>query len=260
MLIYVPSHLLFTVAPTCDYCIHLMSLISRDLATPPQPFCFTPKDGKHAHKRIGIGASINDHISFRQIIEKERLPIPPMAKKYAELKQSYHEKIFIVDFETVRRSVRNLPLIPIEITARDGKGQIIISCLINDEGVTNAQFMTRLEKLGYDRNSILAVRKFRGWFGDDFPSNAKTPNEIMNTLLQAGLNPDCLWVEYSAMHIDRRCMEILIREAGMSVESILPRLGDCWTVYQDFVRTLPGTYGGGCHGMLLLILTKSHRT
>src|SRR5436305_576468 len=163
MLIYVPSRLLFTVAPTCDYCIHLMSLISRELAIPPQPFCFTPKDGKHAHKRIGIGAFINDHISFRQIIEKERLPIPPMAKKYAELKQSCHEKIFIVDFETVRRFVRNLPLIPVEITARDRKGQIIISCLINDEGVTNAQFMTRLEKLGYDQNSILAVRKFGGW-------------------------------------------------------------------------------------------------
>jgi hypothetical protein len=259
MLICVPSRLLFTVAPTCDYCIHLMSLISRDLATPPQPFCFTPKDGKHAHKRIGIGASINDHISFRQMIEKGRLPIPPMAKKYAELKQLCHEKIFIVDFETVRRSARNLPLIPIEITARDGKGKIIISCLINDEGVTNAQFMTRLETSGYDRNSILAVRKFRGRFRDDLPPNAKTPKEIMNTLLQAGLSPDCLWVEYSAMHFDRRCMEILIREAGMSVDSILPCLADCWTVYQDFVRTLPGEYGA-CHGMLLLNLTKSYRT
>ncbi|KEF55144.1 uncharacterized protein A1O9_08797 [Exophiala aquamarina CBS 119918] len=43
MLIYVPSRLLFTVAPTCDYCIHLMSLISRDLANPPQPFVSHPK-------------------------------------------------------------------------------------------------------------------------------------------------------------------------------------------------------------------------
>src|SRR5438045_1324321 len=40
MLIFVPSLLLFRVVPTCDYCIHVMSLISRPYASPPLPFHF----------------------------------------------------------------------------------------------------------------------------------------------------------------------------------------------------------------------------
>jgi hypothetical protein len=35
-------------------------------------------------------------------------------------------------------------------------------------------------------------------------------------------------------------MEVLIREAGMSVESILPPPAGYWTVIQDFARCLLG--------------------
>jgi hypothetical protein len=103
MLIFVPSFLLFTAAPTCDYCIHVMSLISRFSASPPLPFHLVPKLGKNNRKRTGtIGLSINDHTSFLRIVEEERLRIPPMAEKYAEIKESSSQRIFIVDFETVR--------------------------------------------------------------------------------------------------------------------------------------------------------------
>lgn len=97
-----------------------------------------------------VHLNINDHTSFLQIVEEERLRIPPMAKKCAEIKKSSPQRISIVDFETVRRSQRGLRLCPTEVTVRDGEGRVIISCAINDEGVTNAQFEARLKSLGYD--------------------------------------------------------------------------------------------------------------
>src|SRR5947207_2315062 len=133
MLIFVPSLLLFTVVPTCDYCIHVMSLISRPYASPPLPFHFGSRGSKKSktnHNRMGIGSSINDHTSFLRIVGEERLRIPPMAKKYAEIKESSPQRIFIVDFETVWRSQKGLRLCPIEVTVRDGEGHIIISCVI----------------------------------------------------------------------------------------------------------------------------------
>jgi hypothetical protein len=45
MLIFVPKLLLFTVAPTCDYCLHVMSLISRPFANLPLPFHFGREEG-----------------------------------------------------------------------------------------------------------------------------------------------------------------------------------------------------------------------
>jgi hypothetical protein len=59
-------------------------------------------------------------------------------------------------------------------------------------------------------------------------------------LLQASLKPDSFWVEYSTMLFDRKGTEFLIREAEMSVESILPPPAGCWTVIQDLTRCLPG--------------------
>ena len=72
-----------------------------------------------------------------------------MVERYAQIRESSPHKIFIVDFETVRRSPRGLHLCPIEVTVRDRDGRIIISCAINDEGVINAKFNARLKSLGY---------------------------------------------------------------------------------------------------------------
>ena len=149
MLIFVPSLFLYTVASTCDYCIHIMSSISRYLAYPPLPMHFLPKLGK-PRRRIGIGSSIDDHASFLRVIQAEGgLTISPTAQRYADIKESAPQTIFIVDFEIVWRLQRNLPLCPTEVTVRDGNNDIIISCTINDEGVTNAQFETDLKNLGY---------------------------------------------------------------------------------------------------------------
>lgn len=106
-----------------------------------------------------------------------------MAEKYAKIKESSPQKIFIVDFETVRRSRRDLPLYPIEVIVRDGKGRITLSCVIHDKGVTNAQFEARLKSLGYvdDAKSLQGVRRIRGPPEKSLPSNAKTPKEIIHT-------------------------------------------------------------------------------
>jgi hypothetical protein len=121
MLIFVPKLLLFTVAPTCDYCIYVMSLISRPFASLPLPFHFGSRRGI-LNNRIGKGSSINDHASFLQVVSQERLCISQMAMEYAKVKASFPQKIFIVDFETVRRSEKNLLLCPTEVTIRDGEG------------------------------------------------------------------------------------------------------------------------------------------
>jgi hypothetical protein len=63
MLIFVPKLLLFTVAPTCDYCIYVMSLISRPFASLPLPFHFGSRRGilnNVCVRRIGKGSSIID--------------------------------------------------------------------------------------------------------------------------------------------------------------------------------------------------------
>lgn len=152
------------------------------------------------------------------------------------------ETIFIVDFESVRRSQPNTPLCPTEITVRNGNGHIVISSIINEKGVTNSQFEDRLRLLGYsDDDWIKGVRKIRGHPDvGKFPRNAKTPEEIIDKLLHAGLSPNSLWIEYSTMFFDRRCMEVLIEQAGKSVESILPPRTHCWTVANDLMMCLPG--------------------
>lgn len=65
----------------------------------------------------------------------------------------------------------------------------------------------------------------------------------MGILLNAGLNPTSLWVEYSGCDFDRRCMAVLIRAAGMSVESILPTDENSWPVCRDLACNLPGKRG-----------------
>jgi hypothetical protein len=103
MLIFVPKLLLFTVAPTCDYCIYVMSLISRPFVSLPLPFHFGSRRGilNNAYvRRIGKGSSINDHASFLQVVSQEGLYVSQMAMEYAKFKASFPQKIFIVDFET----------------------------------------------------------------------------------------------------------------------------------------------------------------
>ena len=190
MLIFVPSLLLFTVAPTCDHCIYVMSLISRPFASLPLPFHFGRQNSR---KRIGLGSSIHDHYSFLQVIKAQRLLIPPMAMKYKEIKESSPERIFIVDFESVRRSDRELPLRPTEITARNGNRAIIVTGRINRKSLANAMYENELRALGYtDPTSFRSVRRIRGGPERGFPHDAKAPKEIVDTLCLAGLNSDCL--------------------------------------------------------------------
>ncbi|KAI1608507.1 hypothetical protein EDD36DRAFT_101425 [Exophiala viscosa] len=240
MLIFVPSLLLFTVAPTCDFCVHAMSLISRYIASLPLPLHFGLKLAE-GRQRIGIGSSISDHSSFLRVVQAQRLLIPPMAERYRWMREFCPEKIFIVDFESVRRSERGLPLRLVEITVRNGNNDVIVSCIINNSGTTNEAYEEELKTSGYtDPLSFHSARRIRGSPAERFPSNAKTPKEIIDILRRAGLSPHCLWVEYSMMLFDRKCMETLIKEAGLSADGILPPHERCWTVVQDFARSLPG--------------------
>ncbi|KAK4936869.1 hypothetical protein LTR10_022326 [Elasticomyces elasticus] len=150
------------------------------------------------------------------------------------------KRIFIVDFETVRRTRRGLPLILTEITVRDGQGTIIVSAVINDNGCTNAEFELNLQKLGFtDKVSFSGVRRIRGSPTRVVPENTLTCTEILDILIDAGL-PGSLWVEYSSNGFDYRCMEVLIERAGYSCKSILPPRESCWPVMNDFARSLPG--------------------
>ena len=86
-----------------------------------------------------------------------------MARRYREVRRLSPKKIFLVDFESVWRSEKGLPLCPIEVTVRDGNGDVIISCIINDEGVTNSAFEDALSDLGYsNEKSFQGVRRIRG--------------------------------------------------------------------------------------------------
>ncbi|KAI1620280.1 hypothetical protein EDD37DRAFT_653878 [Exophiala viscosa] len=116
-----------------------------------------------------------------------------------------------------------------------------ISCIINNSGTTNEAYEEELKTSGYtDPLSFRSARRIRGSPAERFPSNAKTSKEIIDILRRAGLSPHCLWVEYSMMLFDRKCMETLIKEAGLSADGILPPHERCWTVVQDFARSLPG--------------------
>lgn len=97
MLIFVPKLLLFTVAPTCDYCLHVMSLISRPFANLPLPFHFGSRRGRldsTYKKRIGKGLSINDHASFVNVVSQLRPSLSQMAMEYAKVRASCPQKIF----------------------------------------------------------------------------------------------------------------------------------------------------------------------
>ncbi|KIX06713.1 uncharacterized protein Z518_04689 [Rhinocladiella mackenziei CBS 650.93] len=132
-----------------------------------------------------------------------------MAMLYKEVKNLSTHKIFIVDFETARRSEKKF------------------TCPINEQDVTNAQFDAR--------------RRIRGPPESQFPHGVKTSKQIIPTLIDAGLSPNSIWVEYSTTSFDRKCMEVLIKDAGMPIDSILPPRVRCWTVILDFMRFLPGS-------------------
>ncbi|KAK6373900.1 hypothetical protein LTS17_007870 [Exophiala oligosperma] len=61
--------------PTCDYCVHVMSLISRPLARLPDPFNFGPKTFTTGRKRLGIGRNVIDHQSFFQVVKGSIYPL-----------------------------------------------------------------------------------------------------------------------------------------------------------------------------------------
>ncbi|KIW16486.1 hypothetical protein PV08_06541 [Exophiala spinifera] len=240
MAIFVPGLRRYTVAPTCDFCIYVMSLISRPLASLPLPFSFRDRHGLVPKKRVGIGKSIDNHVSFHMVMQREPLRIPPRAEYFQSLKLTSPLRIFVIDFETVYRPTPNLPQYLLEVTARDGNGKIIVSCIINKTGVTNTMFADELRRAGYTNPDELGVRRHRGPTENKLPHNAKTPKEIVDILIAAGLDPSALWIEYSRGYFDRQCMTLLIKNAGMSPESILPPRHKCWTVLQDFMLCLPG--------------------
>lgn len=97
----------------------------------PVPFIFGRNLSPNSGQREGLGSSINDHTSFREALKGMWLGLSPKAQYYAERKKSDPEDLFHVDFETVRRTVRDLPMCPIEIAVRDGNNKAIIGCLIN---------------------------------------------------------------------------------------------------------------------------------
>ncbi|KAI1611302.1 hypothetical protein EDD36DRAFT_441121 [Exophiala viscosa] len=240
MLIFVPSVIQFTVAPTCDYCNYVMSLMSRSVAAIPVPYIFGRNLGLNNRHRVGIGSLIDDPTSLKRVLEDIALELSPKAQKYAKRKELNPEDIFFIDFETVRRSARGLPLCPIEITVRDGNGNVIVDCLINEEGVTNAEYEAYLKRSGFTDADIRGARRIRGLPHDKPPRKAMTSKQIVQILINKGLNPESLWIEYSISGFDWRCMEVLIKNAGMPVESILPTSENTWTVAKDFACALPG--------------------
>ena len=241
MLIFVTRLLRCTVAPTCDYCIHIMSLISRPLASLPLPCCFGDKPGLEPKIRVGIAKFINSHASFEMIMQQEPLRIPPRAEEYRHFKLTLPWRIFIVDFETAyRKERRNLPQYLLELTVRDGNDKIIVNCVINNEGVANTMFEAEVRRAGYTCPGKLGLIRHRGPTENELPHNAKTPKEIVDIQIAAGLDSNILWIEYSRGCFDRRCMELLIKQAGMSPESILPPPERCWAVLQDLMLCLSG--------------------
>lgn len=243
-LLFVPAKMLFTVANTCDFCVFVMSVLFRPLANIPYPFEFGLKGGvAGTNKRVGIASSIMDHASFLQVAAKHPLILTPMAEKYRSLKKTAPHKIFIVDFESVPILQKGLPICPTEVTFRDGNNKIIESCIINAKGMTNIDFEEKLRNLGYThRKSFESARRIRGSRKGPLKGRARTPKEILQVLREHGFGPDAFWVEYSVSLYDRRCMEIVIRDAGESPDGILPPPTRCWTVCSDFMRALPGKF------------------
>ncbi|KIW98707.1 uncharacterized protein Z519_00368 [Cladophialophora bantiana CBS 173.52] len=101
-------------------------------------------------------------------------------------------------------------------------------------------FEVEVRRTGYTSPRKLGLKRHRGPTEIKLPRNAKTPKEIVDILISAGLNSNILWIEYSRGCFDRHCMELLIKQAGMSPESILPLPDRCGTVLQDLMLCLPG--------------------
>lgn len=66
-------------------------------------------------KRIGKGSTINNYVSVLRTVRQGRLRYQN-GVEYAKVGASFLQKIFIVDFETERRSGQNLLLCPAEVT------------------------------------------------------------------------------------------------------------------------------------------------
>jgi hypothetical protein len=245
-LLFVPTKMCFTVASTCDFCVFAMSMLHRPLADNP----YATSSGRRGKdlgtpKRRGIGSSVTDYDSLCEFTARSPLALSPKAERYRSLKKSAPHEIFIVDFESVAAYESGLPLIPTEITVRDGEGQVIVSCIINDKGRTNAQFEDMMETVGYtNRKSFESARRIRGPKNGPLRADAKTSKEILQILRDHGLNPTSFWVEWSISAFDVRCMERLVEAAGQSPTEILPSRPQCWTVCADFMKALPGKRTG----------------
>ncbi|KAI1626443.1 hypothetical protein EDD37DRAFT_347409 [Exophiala viscosa] len=241
-LLFVPTRMLFTVSDTCDFCVFVMSRIRRVLAERPSPISFGVSDKRlGTRNRYGLGSSITNHESFRLYTARSPLILTPMAEKYRFLKESAPYRIRIIDYETVAVHEPGLPLLPTEITVRNGSGEIIVSCIISDEGMTNAEFEDMMRSMGYTHHkSFESARRIRGPQHGPLRGPTKTSKEIVQILLDHGLGPDTFLAEWSMSAFDIRCMEVTVKAAGRSPNEILPPRSDCWLVCRDFMRALPG--------------------
>lgn len=236
--------MVFTVAESCDYCIFVMSMISRPLANLPHPFEFgTSRKGSRRFDRVGIASSVYDHKSFIDFVSKSTLELSIMAERYRDLLIRSPKKVVIVDFESLPIFRKGLRMVPTEVTFRYGNGEEILSALINEDGVTNAEFEERIKKLGYtDERCLESCRRIRGMPNRGLKGIAMNPKQILRVLRKSGFNRETFWVEYSIGYYDRQCMAEVIRQAGKLPEDVLPPLSQCWPVCSDFMRCLPGKW------------------
>ncbi|TKX18764.1 putative nucleic acid binding protein 28 [Elsinoe australis] len=242
-LILVSSQYEFTFSPRCDYCIHVLSQMSRPLAAIPNPEMFGYiRTGlkKVTRERTGAGSTVDDHESFKSLMSTSQPPLPVKAARVKHALVSNPEHVFFVDFET-SLPFGGIPSVPLEVTVRNGKGRIIISCKINEQGVKNVDFETCLGFSSSTPSHIIShVRKFRGPRGNTTPVNARSAREIIDHLKAQGMSANAFWIEYSANSFDRRAMEMLAKQAGIDPASFLPVADNSWDIIYDFRRWLPG--------------------
>ncbi|KAF2222134.1 hypothetical protein BDZ85DRAFT_250978 [Elsinoe ampelina] len=201
-LIFVESHVAFTFAMSCDFCIHMLSRLPRPTARPPSIHHFITTESRQHRPRLGIGADVNDHQSFIRHIRQRPLELPGAAANFKRAIWRNPKQVFIVDFETT------LPWgmlsVPLEVTIRTADGHIVVSCLINENGVTNQTFE---EAIGVKQGMIYQqaeralrhLRRFRGARDAGVPRGCKSAREIVDILLAAGFGPQSFWVEYSVI-------------------------------------------------------------
>ncbi|KAG8626401.1 hypothetical protein KVT40_005346 [Elsinoe batatas] len=242
-LIYVESHTEFTFALCCDFCATILSRLPRPKAQIPSVHHFFARKSLRHRPRFGAGANINDYQTFISHIREKRRWIPPTIAIFKQAIQHDPKQVFIVDFETtIPWGMRSVPL---EVTVRTADGSIVVSCGINEPGITNSEFEDSIGvKQGplfqQPERALRHLRRFRGARDIGVPPRCLSSKEIFQLLQEAGFGPQSYWIEYSFGNFDRKAMSLLLLQAGADPECHLPISRKCWTVIPDIMRSLPG--------------------